>query len=154
MQPARSDEIVAAAMVATVTTRTPSETTAALTGALVARDRETLHGLLDLDVRFFSPAYADPVVGRDVVTEVLSAASGVYSALRFEEPTVNGSEAVTFFTATVPASEDAAPLPLQGCYRTVVTAEGLVSDLTAYFRPLAGLQALVAGVMAARAAGS
>jgi hypothetical protein len=125
-----------------------------VTGALVARDRETLHGLLDLDVRFFSPAYADPVVGRDVVTGVLAAASGVYSDLRFEEPTAIGSEAVTFFTATVPGLEDATPVALQGCYRIVVTAEGLVRELTAYFRPLAGLQALVAGVMAARAAGS
>jgi SnoaL-like domain len=137
-----------------VTTRTPSETTAALTGALVARDRETLGGLLAGDVRFFSPAYADPVVGRDVVTEVLAAASGVYSDLRFDEPRANGAEAVTFFTATVPGPEDAAPVTVEGCYRVVVTADGLVRDLTAYFRPLAGLQALVAGVMAARSAGS
>ncbi len=34
----------------------------------MARDRETLSRLLDLDVHFFSPAYAEPVVGRDVVT--------------------------------------------------------------------------------------
>jgi hypothetical protein len=136
-----------------VTTRTPSETTAALTEALVARDRDTLSGLLAPDVRFFSPAYAEPVVGREVVTQVLGTASEVYSDLRFDEPRTSGAEAVTFFTATVPGPDGAAPVALEGCYRAV-TADGRVSALTAYFRPLAGLQALVAGVMAARAAGS
>jgi hypothetical protein len=141
-------------MVATVTTRTPSETTAALARALVTRDHDSLTGLLALDVRFFSPAYAEPVAGRDVVAGVLAAASGVYSDLRFDEPRANGPETVTFFTATVPGPGGAAPVALEGCYRTVVDTDGLVRDLTAYFRPLGGLQALVAGVMAARSAGS
>ncbi len=77
----------------------------------------------------------------------------MYSDLRFDEPQAYGSDSVTFFTATVPGPEGGTPVALEGCYRTVVTTDGLVRDLTAYFRPLPGLQALVAGVMAARAAG-
>lgn len=135
-----------------MTTRTPTETTTALTGALVARNTDTLAGLLAPDARFFSPAFADPVTGRDAVTGVLAAASRVYADLRFDDPRANGSETVTFFTATVPDPDGGTPVGLDGCYRTVIDEDGLVRDLTAYFRPLPALQALVAAVMAARAA--
>jgi hypothetical protein len=138
-----------------VSTPTPTETTTALAEALVARDPDALSGLLAPDARFFSPAFADPVTGRDAVTGVLAAASRVYADLRFDDPRADGSETVTFFTATVPHPDGGTPVALDGCYRTVVDEDGRVRDLTAYFRPLPALQALVAAVMAARtAAGS
>lgn len=131
--------------------RTPTETTAALTGALVARDPDTLAALLAPDVRFFSPAFADPVTGREAVTGVLAAASRVYADLRFDDPRADGAETVTFFTAAVADPDGGPSVALDGCYRTVVDETGLVRDLAAYFRPLPALQALVAAVMAARA---
>lgn len=133
-----------------MSSRTPTETTTALARALVARDPDTLAGLLAPDARFFSPAFAEPVTGRDTVVAVLAAAGRVYANLRFDDPRANGPETVTFFTATVPGG--GAPVALDGCYRTVVGEDGLVRELTAYFRPLPALQALVAAVMAARAA--
>jgi hypothetical protein len=120
-----------------------------LTGALVAQDRDALSGLLAPDARFFSPAFAEPVTGREAVAGVLAAASQVYADLRFDGPRENGAETVTFFTATV--ADGAASLALEGCYRAVVGEDGLIRDLSAYVRPLPALQALVAGVMAARA---
>ena len=137
-----------------MSSRTPTETTTALTEALIARDPDALAAVLAPDARFFSPAFADPVAGRDAVTGVLAAASRVYADLRFDDPRADGAETVTFFTATVPDPGGGAPVALDGCYRTVVDADGRVQDLTAYFRPLPALQALVAAVMAARAEAS
>lgn len=107
---------------------------------------DPIAAVLDEEVRFFSPAFAEPAVGRERVAGVLAVAGGVYEGLVFGEPLVDGTSAVVFFDARVEGR------PLQGCYRLDVAA-GRVTRLDALMRPLDAVQALVATMMRRTAPG-
>ena len=105
-----------------------------------------LGAVLDDDVTFYSPAFAEPSTGRDRVAAILATASGVYGDLSFEQQLVAGPTAVLFFEA------DVAGQHLHGCYRLTVSELGTITGIEALMRPLDAVQALVTTMMSRLAA--
>lgn len=105
-----------------------------------------LGAVLDDDVTFYSPAFAEPSAGRGTVATILATASGVYGDLAFEQQLVAGPTAVLFFEA------DVAGLHLHGCYRLTVSERGTIASIEALMRPVDAVQALVTTMMSRLAA--
>jgi hypothetical protein len=97
--------------------------------------------VLDANVAFYSPAFAEPTVGREPVAAVLATAREIYGDLRFEQQLTQDTTTALFFTADVDGHR------LQGCYRIVVSPEDTVVRLDALMRPIDAAQTLVATMM-------
>jgi hypothetical protein len=104
--------------------------------ALENRDAAALSQVLHSDVVFDTPAFEDPIRGRENVLALF----GVLATV-FEEPEItdelsgDGSHAVTF-TLSVDGH------PIQGVDYLQLDEEGLVRRITVSMRPLASLQVL------------
>jgi hypothetical protein len=109
--------------------------------AMAGADADRIAGTLTSDVAFYSPAFADPTLGRATVAAVLATAAEVYRRMDFGEPLTAGPLAVLFFEAEVSGHA------LQGCYRLQTSPDGQVARLDALMRPLEATQALVAEMM-------
>ncbi len=109
--------------------------------AVLGGDPTAIAARLDVGVRFFSPAFREPSVGRDTVAAVLTRARSIYQDLSFDETRAQREAGVLFFRAVVDDQ------PLQGCYRLRLSDEGTVIALDALVRPLAATQALVEAMM-------
>lgn len=109
--------------------------------AVLSGDAAAIAARLDLDVRFFSPAFDEPATGRDTVAAVLARARSLYGDMTFEETGAQRDAGVLFFRARVEGHA------LQGCYRLRLSDAGTVADLDALLRPLPAAQALVAAMM-------
>lgn len=109
--------------------------------ALQSGDSAAIAARLDDDVRFCSPAFDEPTIGRDTVAAVLARARSLYRDMTFEETGAQREAAVLFFRAEVDGNA------LQGCYRLLVSGEGRVTRVDALMRPVGATQVLVAAMM-------
>jgi SnoaL-like domain len=106
--------------------------------ALEARDAEALAAALHPDVTFHSPAFEDPLRGRDTVLALF----GVLATV-FEDPEItdelagDGTHAITFRLGVDGH-------PIEGVDYLQLDEDGRVRSITVSMRPLASVQALAA----------
>jgi SnoaL-like protein len=106
--------------------------------ALETRDAETLAAALHPDVTFYSPAFEDPLRGRDTVLALFAVLATV-----FEDPEItdelagHGTHAITFRV-----SVDGHPI--EGVDHLQLDEDGRVRSITVSMRPLASVQVLAA----------
>ncbi len=104
--------------------------------------------LLSSGVAFYSPAFAEPALGRPRVARVLALAGRVYGELALGDCLGAGHSAAAFFTARIGRHE------LQVCYRIELDEEGGIARVDALIRPLDAAQELVRRMMQALDAGT
>ena len=110
--------------------------------AVLAGDHDAALETLSEDVEFRSPAVHKPYRGRDVVGPILRAVSTVFENFRYTAEWRDGSTTILFFEANVGDRE------LQGIDILEDGADGQVAKLTVMIRPLSGLQAVSAAMLA------
>lgn len=104
--------------------------------AVEAGDVDAMRATLAEDVVLHSPVTFRPFEGRDVVWHVLSTVAGVFEDFRYTDHLREGPTSVLVFKASVNGRE------VDGIDLVRESAEGLISDLTVFIRPLSGLTAL------------
>jgi hypothetical protein len=104
--------------------------------AVEARDLEAMRELLAEQVVFNSPVAHKPIVGRDVVAQVLAFAVATFEDFRYVDEVADGDRGALIFRARVGDRE------LQGLDFVRTGADGLIDELTVMVRPMSGLAAL------------
>jgi hypothetical protein len=104
--------------------------------AAEARDPDALIASLAPDVVFRSPVVFAPYRGRDVVGGILRAVMRVFEDFRYTDQLASGSQTALVFTARV------GDRAIDGLDLGTLNAEGLVSELAVFIRPMSGLVAL------------
>jgi hypothetical protein len=109
----------------------------ALREAIEAQDRQRYTALLAEDVRFFSPIEAEPSVGREAASMVLSTVfEEVFEDFRYVEQLDGEDLHLLVFQARV------RDVPLEGVDLLKFGSEGLVREFTVMIRPLEAIQAI------------
>ena len=104
--------------------------------ALENRDPEALFNALHPDVVFDTPAFEEPVRGRENVLALFGVLATVFEdPVITDELTGDGSHAITFRLSV-------GGHPIQGVDHLQLDADGLVRRITVTMRPLRSLQAL------------
>lgn len=104
-------------------------------------DVQALNAALHDDVSFYSPASAEPTVGRERVAKVLATAGQIYGGMAVEQLITEGPTGALFFRSDIDG------LTLQVCYRLEVETDGRITRLDALMRPLQAAEALVVRMM-------
>lgn len=104
-------------------------------------DVQALNAALHDDVNFYSPASAEPTVGRERVAKVLATAGQIYGGMAVEQLITEGPTGALFFRVDIDG------LTLQVCYRLEVETDGRITRLDALMRPLQAAEALVVRMM-------
>jgi hypothetical protein len=109
----------------------------ALREAIEAQDRQRYTALLAEDVRFFSPIEAEPSVGREAASMVLSTVfEEVFEDFRYVEQLDGEDLHLLVF------QERVRDVPLEGVDLLKFDSEGLVREFTVMIRPLEAIQAI------------
>jgi hypothetical protein len=109
----------------------------ALREALEAGDRRRYTELLAEDVRFFSPIEAEPSIGREAASMVLSTVfEEVFEDFRYVNQIDGEDLHLLVFHARVGGT------PLEGVDLLKLDSEGLVREFTVMIRPLEAIQAI------------
>jgi hypothetical protein len=114
--------------------------------AIESGDIEAAIATLAADVVFQSPVVFKPYVGRDAVGMILRLVATVFEDFHYVSELHAGEETALVFRARV------GDKALEGVDWLRVGADGLVSHLTVFVRPMSGLMAL-AEAMKTRLAG-
>jgi hypothetical protein len=109
----------------------------ALREAIEAQDRQRYTALLAEDVRFFSPIEAEPSVGREAASMVLST---VFEEVFEDFHYVNQLDGENFHLLVFHAR--VGNIPLVGVDLLKLNREGQVRDFTVMIRPLEAIQAI------------
>jgi hypothetical protein len=104
--------------------------------AVEARDPDAMVACLAPDVVFRSPAVFAPYRGKEIVGTILRAVMRVFEDFRYTDELASSSQSALVFTARV------GDRSLDGIDLGVVNADGLISQLTVFIRPMSGLAAL------------
>lgn len=104
--------------------------------AVERADLDAAVALLADDVVFRSPAVFKPYEGRETVATILRTVFGVFEDFRYTDELASSSQSALVFTARV------GDRSLDGIDLGVVNADGLISQLTVFIRPMSGLAAL------------
>jgi len=104
--------------------------------AVEAGDPDAVIASLAPDVVFRSPAVFAPYRGREVVGGILRAVMRVLEDFRYSDQLASDAQHALVFTARV------GDRTVDGIDLGVVNADGLVSELTVFIRPMSGLAAL------------
>jgi len=104
--------------------------------AVEAHDPDAVVASLAPDVVFRSPFVFAPYRGREVVGGILRAVMRVLEDFRYADQLASATQHALVFTARV------GDRTLDGIDLGVVNADGLVSELTVFVRPMSGLAAL------------
>ena len=110
--------------------------------AVLAGDHEAALDTLAEEIEFRSPAVHKPYRGRDVVAPILAAVATVFENFRYTAEWRDGSTTILFFEANVGDRD------LQGIDILEDGLDGKVAKLTVMIRPLSGLQAVSAAMLA------
>ncbi len=109
----------------------------ALREAIEAQDRQRYATLLAEDVRFFSPIEAEPSVGREAASMVLSTVfEGVFEDFHYVNQLDGEDLHLLVFRARV------GDIPLEGVDLLKLNSEGLVREFTVMIRPLGAIHAI------------
>ena len=109
----------------------------ALREAIEAQDRQRYATLLAEDVRFFSPIEAEPSVGREAASMVLSTVfEGVFEDFHYVNQLDGEDLHLLVFRARV------GDIPLEGVDLLKLNSEGLVREFTVMIRPLEAIHAI------------
>lgn len=104
--------------------------------AIEARDLDAAIACLAPDVVFRSPVVFSPYRGRDAVGAILRAVIRVFEDFRYTGELAGASGGALVFTARV--GERA----VDGIDLGTINADGLISELAVFIRPMSGLVAL------------
>lgn len=104
--------------------------------AIEARDMDAAVACLAPDVVFRSPVVFAPYRGRDAVGAILRAVSRVFEDFRYTDELASASQGALVFTARI------GDRAVDGIDLGAVNADGLVSELAVFVRPMSGLLAL------------
>ncbi|HET7450146.1 MAG TPA: nuclear transport factor 2 family protein [Gaiellaceae bacterium] len=110
--------------------------------AVLAGNHDAALATLAPDVEFRSPAVHKPYRGRDVVAPILGAVATVFENFRYTAEWRDGQTTILFFEANVGDRD------LQGIDILEDGPDGQVAKLTVMIRPLSGLQAVSAAMLA------
>ena len=110
--------------------------------AIAAGDHDAALATLAEDVEFRSPAVHKPYKGRDAVAPILAAVATVFENFRYTNEWRDGETTILFFEANVGDRD------LQGIDILEDSRDGSVAKLTVMIRPLSGLQAVSAAMLA------
>jgi SnoaL-like domain len=109
----------------------------ALREAIEAQDRQRYAALLAEDVRFFSPIEAEPSVGREAASMVLSTVfEEVFEDFHYVNQLDGEDLHLLVFRARV------GDIPLEGVDLLKLNSEGLVREFTVMIRPLEAIHAI------------
>jgi hypothetical protein len=109
----------------------------ALREAIEAQDRQRYAALLAEDVHFFSPIEAEPSVGREAASIVLSTVfEEVFEDFHYVNQLDGEDLYLLVFRARV------GDIPLEGVDLLKLNSEGLVHEFTVMIRPLEAIQAI------------
>ncbi len=109
----------------------------ALREAIEAQDRQRYATLLAEDVRFFSPIEAEPSVGREAASMVLSTVfEGVFEDFHYVNQLDGEDLHLLVFRARV------GDIPLEGVDLLKLNSEGLVREFTMMIKPLEAIHAI------------
>lgn len=104
--------------------------------AVEARDIEAVIACLAPDVVFRSPVVFSPYRGREAVGAILRAVMRVFEDFRYAGELASATQGALVFTARV------GDRAVDGIDLGTVNADGLVSELAVFIRPMSGLVAL------------
>jgi limonene-1,2-epoxide hydrolase len=104
--------------------------------AIEARDIDAAIASLAPDVVFRSPVVFSPYRGRDAVGAILRAVMRVFEDFHYTDELASASHGALVFTARV------GDRAIDGIDLGAVNAEGLISELAVFIRPMSGLAAL------------
>lgn len=104
--------------------------------AAEAKDFSAIEELFAEDVEFKSPVVYKPYQGREAVAMLLGAVVEVFEDFRYTDQTETGGTATLAFSARVGERE------LEGIDLLRFDAEGRISEMAVYVRPISGLSAL------------
>lgn len=104
--------------------------------AIEARDIAAAIASLAPDVVFRSPVVFSPYRGREAVGAILGAVMRVFEDFRYTDELAGASHGALVFTARV------GDRAIDGIDLGAVNADGLVSELAVFIRPMSGLAAL------------
>ena len=110
--------------------------------AIEAGDEDAAIATLAEDVEFCSPAVHKPYHGRDQVEPILRLVATVFENFRYTNEWRDGETTILFFEANVGDRD------LQGLDILEDSRDGSVAKLTVMIRPLSGLQAVSAAMLA------
>ena len=110
--------------------------------AVLASDHDAALATIADDVEFRSPAVHKPYHGKDRVDGILRLVATVFENFRYTAEWRDGATTILFFEANVGDRE------LQGIDILEDGADGQVAKLTVMIRPLSGLQAVSAAMLA------
>jgi hypothetical protein len=109
----------------------------ALREAIEAQDRQSYTALLAEDMLFFSPIEAEPSVGREAASMVLSTVfEEVFEDFRYVDQLDGEDLHLLVFQTRV------GDIPLEGVDLLKLDGEGLVHEFTVMIRPLEAIQAI------------
>lgn len=111
--------------------------------AVEANDLDALTACLAEDVVFQSPVVFSPYCGRAVVGHLLRTVAGVFRDFRYTDELRSDGQTALCFTAKVGDKQ------LDGIDLITLNAEGQVSHLTVFVRPMSGAMALAQAMQAA-----
>jgi limonene-1,2-epoxide hydrolase len=104
--------------------------------AIEARDVDAAIACLAPDVVFRSPVVFSPYRGRDAVGAILRAVMRVFEDFRYTDELASASRAALVFTARI------GDRAVDGIDLGATNADGLVSELAVFIRPMSGVMAL------------
>jgi limonene-1,2-epoxide hydrolase len=110
--------------------------------AVEARDVEAMVASLAEDIVFSSPVVFAPYRGREAVGGLLRCVMRVFEDFRYTDELHSAGHSALVFTARVGDRE------LQGIDLGTTNAEGLVTALTVFVRPMSGAMALAKAMQA------
>jgi limonene-1,2-epoxide hydrolase len=104
--------------------------------AVEAGDPDAVIASLAPDIVFRSPVVFAPYRGRDAVGGILRAVMRVFVDFRYTDQLASASQAALVFTARI------GDRAIDGLDLGTLNADGLVSELAVFIRPMSGLVAL------------
>jgi ketosteroid isomerase-like protein len=108
--------------------------------AAEGKDFSAIDELFTEDVTFRSPVVFKPYEGREAVAMILSAVAQVFEHFRYTDQVETGDVAVLAFSARIGDRE------LDGVDHLRFDADGRVSEMLVYVRPMSGVNALAEGM--------
>lgn len=101
--------------------------------AIESWDIDALGELFAPDITFYSPVTPDPMIGRDIVTQVLALVGETFEEFRYTDELAGENAHSLIFKASVGGNE------LEGVDLIRLDQQGLIAGFTVFLRPISGL---------------